>query len=299
VSLSDYTTSPDGYELQMGELVTNIENFIQFSVIGTELDTDAVSNAWIFFDADNYAANTNRDNIPLLQGQALDLFSEALRVESGSIHAGADGKLVVNGRWSALKTLSAAAAFVVSDTPATGEYVAEIGSLQIAQPGVDYWNAIEATGHETPIAYASTQAPGEFYEALSRTGLKTKRSAWVEADANLWATLYGQPSTWPAQLSMLLWPIDADNGGAVAAKDVVDATNYLGRTWVQVEVTPTGSTQRTWRAVVEGVTHSITSSRWTATLRFSSGDRWDVYGDWSTDYAVLGSWELGTHRLAP
>lgn len=220
-----------------------------------------------------------------------------MEVEGGTVQGAPDGKLAVNGRYSTLKALGSAAAFVISDTPGAGEFTALRPSIVIAQPGRDYFNAVEAMGWRTGLLDYTDPGSVPFYDVLSRADLATDDYGWVEANSVMWGRLYAQANTWPASVDLNLEPAD----DAVKAKAVADASEILGRSWVQVELTPGGSTQRTWKAVVDGVEHMIDAERWTCRLLFSSGDRWATFTPYSEIGKVANSVTaiVGTHKVGP
>lgn len=223
--------------------------------------------------------------------KALTTLAKALDVELGHAHITADGNLAIVGRWAVPDRLSASAGFVVDvqfDQTTTGPWYMpwRRGTLEFSDPYGEYRNraytqsAIPSPEPDAPdVRYTSalTIPTGEPIDAIEMLDLWTIDANWLQANADLLATLYAsQQSPVPAKLDVVVWDTSMENQDRVYL--IHELTRVLGTGLVRVHAQVTGGDSLTWDLNTVGLDLTVTSAQVIATIYLANdAERWDAF----------------------
>lgn len=221
---------------------------------------------------------------------------KALDVEMGTVHIGADGALVVNGRYVIPDTYAADPdpVFELTDDldaqPDGYPYVRR--SLKFADAMSEWHNGATATGLRKRAFTVGTAGDTGFLDLVPFDDLWCANDNWVSANADHLAALYvGVERVWPTEVSVVVWNTAMDD--FTLAEAVVAATSKLGRAYCRVYSTLPGEAQTSWDSTIEGVKFTVTESQAVATLKLGVGlMRWQA--GYITDVTLPPILSLGT-----
>lgn len=252
---------------------------------------DAVANALTLCGLDS-TVNLSGPSTALFKlpdepsGQILQWLQDVLEAEVGGVQIAATGVPAVNGRWDPFGLALSDPSMTFSDTAAVDEFQYLRENLTLASTDTDYYNRAIAQSSYSDATFTVENVPTNYpKETISRTDLPFVYQSWAEANAALYAKLYGQAVTYPRTLVVFM-------SSAHEERTVVDflvgVTNVFGDSHVVVKQTPVGDTQKTYHVTIENAHHTITPDIWTCELGFGSLDRWiDAYGDGSAIYELV------------
>jgi hypothetical protein len=297
---------PDGVWANNGLAVGTVDTFLDgFSenFAGDTVDVYGGSTCPIFFqavedDVPGQAANTRKKvRRRTVAGNFWQLLQDALEAEYGTMQVDADGGFAFNGRYASLVTFGSTGAqrLTINDNPdETPDYRFLEGSLEVAAPGTDYFDAAVATGTTKNQQKTSVTPSGYPETVYARTALPCPNDNWTHANTVMWASLFSQTSAWPRKAAIALERYDPEL--------LLTSTVTLGRVLAEIDHTSAGDgTVLSWYGLIEGIDHDIqVDGPWKATLSMSNAFRWiSPYGTFD-DYGYIGStWTLGTSRVAP
>lgn len=223
---------------------------------------------------------------------SLQHFQDVTEAEAGALYVTADGVLTFADRYELLNNLSSAPLTVFSDTYTGAEVAYQRGDVVLTPPGREYRNKVSITGASGDPQIES-DVPTDFPpDTLSRTPpiASDGHAAMV---AKFYLEVYSQTGVvWPENLTI-----------SVFTQNILDEITALDlRDYCQIEFTPAGNSQQTYKVFVESISHTISDVKWSVRIGFSSADRLeDAWGD-KNDYLIIGDATyglIGTGKIGP
>lgn len=216
---------------------------------------------------------------------SLQHIQDVTEAEGGAFYTSAAGVLTFEDRYEGIDRLSSAAVTVFSDTPAGADVPFLYGDLLLTPPGLEYRNRVLVTGADG-VAVEWSDIPTDYPRDTLSRNLPIATSSESDALAEMLLEVYKQTTViWPEGVSVSVWPDSQNTLDEITALDL--------REYCQVEFTPAGKTQQTYKVFVESISHSIGPSHWTARIGFSSADRWEDAWGVKTDYLILDDATFG------
>lgn len=259
--------------------------------VGRVLTAIGMASGW-YSVADGYVRMAEPSD-GVLNVNALQHMQDATECEAGALYAARDGVLQFADRYWRLTNLASAASAVFSDAPSGSDVSILYGDLTLVPVGADYRNRVTFIP-DSGVAQTASNVPADTPpDSLSRS-LPMADDSVAAANAELLLDVLTQNVVWPAAVTVPMWPQNSTNFDVVTALELGD--------YVTVEFTPVGESQQTYKCFVDSITHTISPSRWTCRVGFSSADKWfNAWGD-IEDYIELDDasfGKLGTGKLAP
>lgn len=219
----------------------------------------------------------------VMVGNALELLQTCVECELGALFVD-HGLLRFEDRYSLVDRTRSPSGFVTFSNTASGAEVPYLrGDLTLVPAGTDYRNFVQFTPTSGNTKTKSSIPTGFPSDGLSYTvPLALDTDAGGNAQGLL--EVYKQQKTWPAQLTVQVYP---------GTNTRIDTFGELSlRDYCVVKFTPVGSTQQTYKVFVSGLTHEIEPGSWRVTVQFESADRWyDAWG--STTFLKLNDATAG------
>jgi hypothetical protein len=292
-------TEPDVYEGDFKGWPTDVQDISddEFGVVTIELfgviNAPAMLPPKVTRNDDTYTNDAN------FSERALTTLGKVLDVEMGKAAMTADGNLAIIGRYAVPDALIAGGDLsdgaVIHFTSNPAELVDPIAmpwrraSIRPVNPYDEFrnWATTKGLGDTVHTPTAVPDPAPLPVDSIDRTDLWMVSDNWLQANADLLATLYVNVEDLTFEsVDVLLWDSTLTYDRATLLHSV---TRVLGTTIAIVDVPEPGGSYTARLVLITGLSLKVTSSQVIATVRFSKdGARWEKFlVDNSTNYKLF------------